>query len=257
MSPRASAAIIRHEFRVMFSDPSTLVFLLFMPLLMVALMRQLFAGALAAEGFPGANGSEFAVPGMAVAFAAFSVSYAGFTFFRDHGWGTWDRLRAAPLSSVELIAGKVVPTVAVTVAQLALLFLLGGPLFGFRVAGSVFAIGLVVVVLALSLSAFGMAVTALARTMQQLNAIGTVGGFGMAMLGGAWVPVSAMPGWAQAVAPAMPTYWAMKAFRAVVLDGGGVPDVVVPVLVMAGFGVAFTLLAAAKFRLEDSKAYYG
>jgi hypothetical protein len=34
-------------------------------------------------------------------------------------------------------------------------------------------------------------------------------------------------------------------------------DVVVPLLVMAGFGVAFTVMAAAKFRLEDAKAYYG
>jgi ABC-2 type transport system permease protein len=124
------------------------------------------------------------------------------------------------LTSADLIAGKVVPTVSVTVAQLALLFVLGGPLFDFRVSGSIVAIGLIIVVLALSLSAFGMAVTAISRTMQQLNAIGSVGAFGMAMLGGAWVPVASMPGWAQTIAPAMPAYWAMKAFRSVILQGG-------------------------------------
>ena len=257
MSPRTSLAIIRHEFRVMFTDPSTLIFILVIPLVMVALMRQLFDRQLAAEGFPGANGSEFAIPGMAVGFAAFGVSYAGFTFFRDHGWGTWDRLRAAPVTSVELIAGKVVPTVSVTVAQLSILFLLGGPLFGFSVTGSVLGIALIIVVLAVSLSAFGMAVTAVSRTMQQLNAIGSVGAFGMAMLGGTWVPVAAMPGWAQAVAPAMPTYWAMKGFRSVILEGGGVGSVMVPMLVLIGFGVAFTILAAMRFRLEEAKAYYG
>jgi ABC-2 type transport system permease protein len=257
MSPRASAAIIRHEFRVMMTDPSTIIFLILMPLLMVALMRQLFVGVLASEGFPGANGSEFAVPGMAVGFAAFGVGYSGFTFFRDHGWGTWDRLRATPASSVDLIAGKVVPTVLVSVLQLGLLFLLGGPLFDFRVRGSGIAIALLIVVLALSLSAFGMAVTAVSRTMQQLNAIGSVGGFAMAMFGGAFVPVSAMPGWGRAIAPMMPTYWAMKGFRSVVLEGGGLGDIVVPSLVILGFGVMFTLLAAARFRLEDTKAYYG
>lgn len=257
MSPRASLAIVRHEYRVAFSDPSTLLFLLIMPLLMVALMRQLFAGALAAEGFAGANGSEFAIPGMAVGFSAFGVAYAGFTFFRDHGWGTWDRLRAAPVTSVDLIAGKVVPTVTLTIAQLTLLFVLGGPLFDFRIRGSVAAIALIIVVLALSLSAFGMAVTAVSRTMQQLNAIGSVGGFGMAMLGGAWVPIEQMPGWAQAIAPGLPTYWAMKGFRSVILQGAGIEQIIVPLLVMAGFGVLFTLLAAARFRLEDAKAYYG
>lgn len=257
MSLRTSLAIIRHEFRVMFSDPSTLIFILIIPLVMVALMRQLFDRQLAAEGFPGANGSEFAIPGMAVGFAAFGVSYAGFTFFRDHGWGTWDRLRAAPISSIELITGKVVPTVTVTVAQLGILFLLGGPLFDFTVNGSVVGIALIIVVLAASLSAFGMAVTAVSRTMQQLNAIGSVGAFGMAMLGGTWVPVAAMPGWAQTIAPALPTYWAMKGFRSVILEGGGVGDILVPLLVLVGFGIAFTIMAAARFRLEESKAYYG
>jgi ABC-2 type transport system permease protein len=206
MSPSVSGAIVRHEFRVMWTDPSTIVFVVFMPLLMAALMKRLFAAALAAEGFPGANGAEFAVPGMAVGFAAFGAAFAGFSFFRDHGWGTWDRLRATQATSVDLIFGKVVPTVAVSVAQLALLFLLGGPLFDLRIAGSILALALVIVVLALSLSAFGMAITAMTRTMQQLNAIGSVGGFAMAMIGGAWVPVESMPGWAQAIAPAMPTY---------------------------------------------------
>jgi len=257
VSLQASGAIVRHEFRVMWTDPSTLLFVIVMPLLMAALMRDLFAAALAAEGFEGANGSEFAVPGMAVGFAAFGVAYAGFTFFRDHGWGTWDRLRATSATSVDLIVGKVIPTVAVTVVQLGLLFVLGGPLFGLRITGSPLALAVIIVVLALSLSAFGMAITAVSRTMQQLNAIGSVGGFGLAMLGGAWVPVSSMPGWAQAIAPALPTYWAMDAFRTVILEGGGLADVARPIMVLIGFGVLFTVLAAAKFRFEETKAYYG
>jgi ABC-2 type transport system permease protein len=248
---------MRHEFRVMATDPSTLVFVIVMPLVMVALMKGLFATVLAAEGFPEANGSEFAVPGMAVGFAAFGVAYAGFTFFRDHGWGTWDRLRATAASSVDLMVGKVVPTVCVIIVQLGLLFVLGGPLFDLNVQGSPLALAVIVVVLALALCAFGMAITAMSRTMQQLNAIGSVGGFGLAMLGGAWVPVAAMPGWAQAIAPVLPTYWAMQAFQTVILRGGGLSDVIKPIVILIGFGALFTGLAAAKFRFEESKAYYG
>lgn len=257
MSPRASLAIMSHEFRVLMTDPSTFVFLIVMPLVMAALTRQLFQGALAAEGFRGANGAEFAIPGMAVSFAAFGVGYAGFTFFRDHGWGTWDRLRATPATSVALIAGKVVPTLLVTGLQLGLLFALGGPLLGLRVRGSAAALAAIIAALALALAAFGLAVTAVARTMQQLNAIGSIGGFAMAIIGGAFVPVASMPGWAQAVAPAMPTYWAMKAFTSVILEGGGMGDVLVPVATMLAFAVLFGLLSAARFRLEDTKAYYG
>lgn len=257
VSPRASWAIMRHEFRVMLSDPSTVVFVILMPLFMVAIMKELFATALRAQGYDSANGSEFGVPAMAVAFAAFGVGYAGFTFFRDHGWGTWDRLRATPASSVDIMVGKVVPTVMVTVVQLLLLFVLGGPLFGLEVTGSWSGLLLLVLVLALSLSAFGMFVTSVTRTMNQLNAVGSVGGMALALLGGAWVPVETMPGWAQLVAPGIPTYWAMEGFREIILDGGGVEDALLPALVMLGFGVLFTLLTAWRFRFEDTKVYFG
>jgi len=257
VSWRTSSAILRHELRVMLTDPSTVIFVILMPLVMVALMKELFATALKAEGFSNANGSEFAVPAMAVGFAAFGVGYSGFTFFRDHGWGTWDRLRATPASSVDIMVGKVLPSVGVTFVQLALLFVLGGPLFGLEVRGSWIALTLLVAVVALTLCAFGMLVTAVTRTMNQLNAVGSVGGMAMAMLGGAWVPVSTMPGWAQAVAPALPTYWAMEGFRDVILEGKGVTAVAFPLLVMVGFGALYTAVAAARFRFEDTKVYFG
>jgi ABC-2 type transport system permease protein len=257
VSLRNTAAIVRHELRVMWSDPSTVLFVIVVPLIMVALMKELFATALRAEGFQDVNGSEFAVPAMAVGFAAFGVGYAGFTFFRDHGWGTWDRLRASSASSADIMLGKVLPTVGVTFVQLALLFLLGSPLFGLEVRGSWPALILLVATVALSLCAFGMLVTAIARTMNQLNAVGSVGGMAMAMLGGAWVPIASMPGWAQAIAPALPTYWAMRGFRGVILEGRGVSHVVVPVLVMAGFALLYTVIAAVRFRFEDTKVYFG
>lgn len=248
---------MRHELRVMLSDPSTVIFVILMPLLMVALMKDLFATALRAQGYASANGSEFGVPAMAVAFSSFGVGYAGFTFFRDHGWGTWDRLRATPASSVDILVGKIVPTVMVTVVQVVSLFVLGGPLFGLEITGSWVAMLILIFVLALSLSAFGMFVTSVTRTSNQLNAVGSVGGMALALLGGAWVPIETMPGWAQAIAPGIPTYWAMDGFRAIILESGGLTAVLVPTVVLLGFGVAFTLLSAWKFRFEDTKVYFG
>jgi hypothetical protein len=50
MSSPASWTIMRHEFRVMLSDPSTVVFVVLIPLLMVAIMKDLFATSLQAQG---------------------------------------------------------------------------------------------------------------------------------------------------------------------------------------------------------------
>lgn len=257
MSLRASVAILRNELRILRREPETVLFVLVMPLAMAAFMKELFRTALVAEGFPGATGAEHAVPGMAVGFAAFSVGFSGFAFFREHGWGTWERLRATPASTIDILVGKVTPAIMVTFVQMGTLFVLGGPLLGFRLRGSVFALVLVAVVLAICLNAFGVAVTALVRTQQQLNAVGSAGGMVLGLVGGAFVPVTAMPGWAQAIAPVTPTYWAMRGFRSVVLEGAGPLAVLVPVAVMLAFVALFGLVAALRFRFEETKVAWG
>lgn len=257
MSWRVSAAIMRHEYRIMLKDPSTIVFILFMPLMMTALMKPLYQSALAQQGITGATGAEQAVPGMALAFAAFGVGFSGFAFFREHGWGTWERLRASAATSADIMLGKLVPAFSVTLLQMTALLALGGPLFGFAVAGSVVGLAAVVMAVTLALTAFGMTVTAISRTSQQLNALGSLGGMVFAIMGGAFVPTAVMPGWARAIAPTTPVYWAMRGFQSVTLDAAGVGSVILPVAVLLGMAVVFSGVAALKFRFEQSRIYFG
>ena len=50
----------------------------------------------------------------------------GFWFFREHGWGTWDRLHIAPIRPFEIVAGKAIPMLALYVCQQLILVALGG-----------------------------------------------------------------------------------------------------------------------------------
>src|SRR5699024_6277114 len=61
--------------------------------------------------------------------------------------------------------------------------------------------------------------------------------------GGAFGPVTALPDWMQAVAPASPAYWALEAITAVSLEGAGLSAVIGPGAVLLGF--AGTFLGAA------------
>ncbi len=257
LSLRPSWAICKHEFRVMRSDLETPIFLIVIPLLMTAFMKPLFRMALVGEGFAGANGSEQAVPGMAVMFSTMFVGYMGFAFFRDHGWGTWERLRASPASPLQIMVGKLLPPFAVSILQLVVLFSAGVLAFDLVIRGSTAALVLVSGALTLALLSFGVAVTAIARTSQQLDAWGGMGGLLFAMLGGSLVPVSVLPGWARWMAPATPTYWAMEGYRSVLLTTGGLGDVLFPVIALLGFAVAFTVVAVVKFRFDETKVYWG
>ncbi len=256
MSWRRSWTLIRHELKALLDDPGSLVFLLVMPMLMMALMKSLFGLALQAEGFAGANGAEQAVPGMAVMFVTFTAGFVGFTFFREHGWHTWDRLRASRATTPDIMIGKLTPTVLIAVAQMVALFVLGVLLLDLEIAGSLMALSIIAVVYPLSILSLGMAVTAFARTSVQLNTFTNLFAILAAGLGGALVPIAVLPEWVATVGRLVPTYWAMESFLDVILEGANVVDVLLPVGILLVFTAVFTIIAAVKFRVEESKAYF-
>ena len=253
---RRSWAIGRHEVRMLKDDPGTLVFLLLVPLLMMAVMKPLLALALQADGYLGASGAEQAVPGMATMFTAFTASVAGFGFFREHGWGTWDRLRASSATTANIMAGKLGPVLALSVLQMLGLFGLGIVLFDLQIAGSMTALLLIMVTFAVAMLGFGMTITALSRTSLQLNTFANLGGMVFAIVGGAMVPIAVLPGWVQTVAQLTPVYWAMQGFLGVVLEGEGVIDALPATLVLMAFAAVFMGIAALRFRFEETKVFY-
>lgn len=252
MSLRRSIVIARYEFLLLWRDPFW-VPLIAMPLLLMAFTKPVFRAALALAGNPETNGAEHAVPGMAVLFSLFVVWMVGSPFFRDYGWHTWERLRASRARSSEILIGKVLPPFIFSGLQLGLLFSLGSVLFELNVRGSLLALTLVSASLCACLLGLGLALATLARTVMQLSVFTNVGALLLAGLGGAIVPVSALPGWAQAVAPVTPGYWAMHGYNAVFLEGGGVGDVALSVSALLGFAAALGGVAAARLNFQETK----
>jgi ABC-2 type transport system permease protein len=246
-------AIARHDLRVLRRDPLGIVIFTVMPLVVMAFMRPTFERALRFEGHNGANGAEQAVPGMVTMFAFFLVAHLAFTFFREHGWNTWDRLRATPMTQSELLAGKLVVPLIESGFQIVVLFTLGGLVFRLHIRGSVLGVALIAVALCICVVTFALALTALLRSMIQLNALANLLALLLAGFGGALSPLGSLPGWARAVAPATPTYWAMRGFRAVILDGKGLTSALPSVAMLMVFTAIFSAVAAARFRFNESK----
>lgn len=188
-------------------------------------------------------------------FATFTGSFAGFTFFREHGWHTWERLRASQATTPDIMIGKLAPTLIIAAAQMSALFGLGVVLFDLNIAGSLIALSLVLLAFSLSMLSFGMAVMSLSRTSLQLNTYVNLAGIVFAGVGGALVPLNVLPDWVQTLARLTPTYWAMRGFLDVILEGAGTSGVALPTLALVGFTALFTLVAATRFRVEESKVY--
>ena len=92
--------------------------LIVFPIITMAFLKPAFRAALVQGGYPHANGAEQVVPGQAVVRAFFIVSLTTFAFFSEFGWMTWDRLRASPATSLEIVLGKAIPRVAMVIVQL-------------------------------------------------------------------------------------------------------------------------------------------
>jgi ABC-2 type transport system permease protein len=87
----------------------------------------------------------------------------------------------------------------------------------------------------------------------QLNALGNLGALLLAGLGGALTPIPSLPAWARAIAPGTPSYWAMRGFRSVVLDGAGVGAVLLPSAMLLAFAAGLGTVAATRFRVDQRK----
>jgi ABC-2 type transport system permease protein len=256
MSPRRTVAIIRHELRLMGRDPLPLLILVIFPLIMMSFLKPAFRLALVANGYPHANGAEQVVPGQAVVNGFYIVGMTSFAFFAEYGWNTWERLRASHASSAEIIAGKAIPRVAASIVQFAIIFAIGIPLLQLHVRGSLVALLPLVFAFALCLVMLGVLVTALCHTVQQANAVAFGGLVLFGAIGGALVPISVLPGWAHAVAPATPTYWAMRGFRSTILTGSGPSSVLLPTAILLAMSATFGAISLARFRFDDAKTSY-
>jgi ABC-2 type transport system permease protein len=254
MSLRRSRAIARNDLRLLARDPVPIVILTAMPLLLMAFIKPAYKYALEyLEGERYVNGAEQAVPGMVVMFSFFLVATTGFAFFREHGWNTWDRIRATRCSPTELLIGKAMVPLAVALCHLTALLILGGLLFDLRVRGSVAGIALLAVCLAVCQVAFALLLVVVCNTVLQFNVLANLGALLLAGLGGALTPIPILPGWARAVAPGAPPYWAMRGLREAILRPGGIGEILLPAAVLLGFAVGFGALAIARFSVEESK----
>lgn len=232
-------SLIRLNTVLLLREPGPVVSRLVMPLVLISVLHPLYRAALANAGEEA--GTRQIVAGMLVMFSLFALSIVGSALLTERSWRTWDRLRATPAASWELLLGKAVPSVVVLILQQVLVLGLGTVLFGLSIS-DVGLLAVVVSVWVFTLLCVGMLLGAVARSHSELAVFYDLGGLVLTTLGGALIPLSMMPGWARALAPVSPGYWAMDSYGAALTgDVGGLLRDVAVLLVL---GVAAGAVAS-------------
>ena len=127
----------------------------------------------------------YMAPGMALMFLMFTVSNGGRTLLAEQRQGTLPRLLVAPVSTAQVLSGKVFGIYLTGVAQMLILIAASTLLFSLKWGDL---LGVLVLVLAAVAGAvgWGMLITALARTPGQVSSIGSAVMLTFGILGGSF-----------------------------------------------------------------------
>jgi ABC-2 type transport system permease protein len=203
------------------------------------------------EGGKPLSGFEITFPsailwGLMGCVAAFAISIV-----TERVAGTLLRLRIAPLSRGQLLAGKGLACFLASTAVAVFLLVLGHLLFGVRLANPV---GLVLAVLSTAGCFVGimMLLSTLGNTEQGVAGAGWGIMTLLAMLGGGMVPLIAMPGWMQTASNFSPIKWGILALEGSIWRDFTLAEMLVPCGILVAVGVVcFALGVWSLARRED------
>lgn len=177
------------------------------------------------------------------------ILLAGAALIREREQGTIEHLLVMPLSALEIMLAKVWANALVILigATLALLLVVRG-LLGVPIAGSVplFVAGLAVYLL--TLTALGILLATIARTMPQFGLLSIPVFLILYMLSGANTPLEAMPEALQRIMLVSPTTHFVAFSQSLIFRGAGIGILWPELLATASIGVLAFLAALSRFR---------
>jgi ABC-2 type transport system permease protein len=235
---RRTAALIRHNTMLMAREPGPLASRLILPLAFLLLLHPLYE-----QAQPGNRGVTQAVVATLVTFSLMAMSISGSSILTERIWHTWERVRASAAHPAEQLVGKAVPVVGALVLQQAAVIGFGIIALGLTVNGLPL-LALVVLSWTLTVTAMGAALGLTVRSLSGLSASYDIGGMVLSSLGGALVPLAAMPLWIRHIAPASPGYWAVSALQAAVRGDAG--RTMLAAAVLLGFTAIACLVAVLR-----------
>lgn len=204
------------------------------------------SGREAGTGAFGANPYDQASPGMIVQFAVYGLLLSAMVLVIERKQGAHARLLGTPVPRAAVIAGHGLAMLSVVLGQILVLEAFGQTALGVHYLRHPWATLALTLALALWSASLGMLIGAFARTEQQVVASGLLAMFLLSGLGGAWFPLEITGPTFTAVGHLTPTAWAMDAYRTILLRGGTLPGVALPLLVLLGFAALFFALAVAR-----------
>jgi ABC-2 type transport system permease protein len=189
------------------------------------------------------------VPGLiGVILTMTMVLFTGVAIVRERERGNMELLIATPVSSMELMVGKVAPYMVIGLLQTTVVLGLGAWLFRVPVAGSLAAVYCAAMLLIVANLSLGLLISTRARSQFQAMQMTFFVFLPSILLSGFMFPFAGMPKIAQWVAEVLPLTHFLRLIRGIMLRGAGLADLWPEVLALLAFIVVMMGAAILQFR---------
>jgi ABC-2 type transport system permease protein len=190
----------------------------------------------------------FVVPGLVgVILTMTMIMLTSMAIARERERGTLEQLIVSPIRRIELVAGKIVPYVAIGYVQMSLILLVGRLVFDVPLLGSFGLLYLLASVFIAANLALGLFFSTIAKTQQQAMQMSFFFMLPNILLSGFMFPFEAMPKPARMLSQALPLTHFMRIVRGITLKGANFADVSHELVWLAGLLAILITLAALRF----------
>ncbi len=192
------------------------------------------------------------VPGLiAVIMMIIAAMLTALTIAREWERGTMEQLAATPVTRGEIVLGKLLPYLAIGLADVLVISLLGIALFGVPLRGSVPLLAMLSTAFLTGALGLGLFISAVTRSQLLATQVSMLTSFLPALLlSGFMYAISVMPLPLQAISFLIPARYFLVVTRGIFLKGVGVEVLYVQGLLMIAFALLGVFAAMRAFKKE-------
>ena len=198
---------------------------------------------------PELKSKNFIIPGLTgVIMMAICTQMTALSVSREKETGTLEQLISTPISSMELLVGKLLPYVAVGLVDLALVMGAGVLIFGVPFRGSYLSLLVISLIFLTGTLSWGLFVSVISKSQLQASQIAVLSAFLPSfLLSGFIYPIENMPVALQVITYIVPARYFVEILKGLFLQGVGLTVLWPQVLALVIYAVVILNLARKKF----------
>ena len=192
------------------------------------------------------------VPGvMTVILMLISAMMTSISITKEKELGTMEVLLVSPLKPLQVIAGKVVPYIFLSVSNAIIIILLGIFVFNMPIQGSLVMLGLESVLFIITSLTLGILISTISASQQTAMMASLMGlMLPTILLSGFIFPISSMPVILQVISNIIPAKWFIIIIKGILLKGVEITFIWKETLILIGMTLFFIVVSVKKYKIR-------